>query len=181
MPVIFFNGCISVGQGMVGHTISEEAGVASPLLVKEKELDGYVLHAEYPEAYVNRESKFVLDLNSNNLSTPPEDLEMTMVIQKRGDKSPSSSSTRIAEAPVQPASGRRVFYYRFTEQGWYTITFELSEPRGDQSVTLATLSADRYVGARVGDGYHHDSFYHSPWFLGGTAVMLGMMVWMMSL
>lgn len=170
------SGCMTMGWGGGYHSGSETPTSSSASLVKETEYRGFVLRAEFPGATANREVKYTFDMQTQVKANNPEKYEVAMVVSRGSGVSSGSSVTRVGANRNLSGNGRYVFTHRYVESGSYTISFEVSDASGP----VTTLSADRYVSMNSTFDHHDNNFYRSPWFIGGSVLMLGIMVWMMS-
>lgn len=178
---LFFNECMTMGWGGDIHSGLNESTQSTASLVKEIEYHGIVFRAEFPEATVNQNVKFVLNIISGKESKDLEKYDVSMVIRRQVDLSSGSSYIRTGTDSKVTGGGHWIFTHRFSKVGYYTVSFEVTDSARNEPEAVTTLSAERYVAASTTSPHHKNSFYRSFWFIGGTVVMLGMMVWMLSM
>lgn len=173
--VLFFNGCMTMG-GSSRHGSNPESENRNRLLIKEKHAEEHTLIAEFPSSAVQNEVRFILEIKGPEPLTENLSGSVSLQIGKKINSGTESTLTELQPDRSLSTPSRFVFPYRFDEAGTYEVTFVINALSGGKAGNSHEISARIAVAEFYGSS--HRPFTTTPWILGGSAVMAGMMVWM---
>lgn len=174
---LLLSGCMTMGWSGV-HDNRSRTGTQNQILVKERQIENYTLVAEFPSSVVGEEVQFTLEIEGQRSSKEKNFESVFLKIHKQNGRSIEKTFTQLQPDYSLSTATRLVFPYRFDEAGVYDVTFAIDDPSGNKQEPSYAISTT----LSVPESYvkHQGPFNSTTWIVAGSAVMVGMMIWMMA-
>ncbi len=174
---LLLNGCMTMGWSGADHNRSR-TGTQNQILVKERQVEDYTLTAEFPSSVVGEEVRFAFEIEGGEVSKGSRFEPISLQINKQNGNTVENTFTKLYPDRSLSTATRFVFPYRFDETGIFQVTFTLNDSLAEEVESPYTISANLSVSESYDD--YTRSFNTTVWIVGGSAVMVGMMMWMIA-
>lgn len=173
--LLFFNGCMTMGWDGINGTSEQKSG-QNQLLIKERQVNGYSIFAEFPSAAVGKDILYALEIVGPETTLENNINSVYLYINEKDRVNAEKVSIRLSPDASLSSSTRFVFPYRFDETGMYEASFIIETVSEGNTVSSFTVSENYSITESYTDNHHSNNL--APWIWGGGAMMTGMMLWM---
>ena len=169
------NGCMTMGWDGINGAYEQKSG-QNQLLIKERQVNGYSIFAEFPSAAVGKDILYALEIVGPETTLENNINSVYLYINEKDRVNAEKVSIRLSPDASLSSSTRFVLPYRFDETGMYEASFIIETVSEGNTVSSFTVSENYSITESYTDNHHSNNL--APWIWGGGAMMTGMMLWM---